>query len=539
MTRNSPPAGRKPGAGLRLSLRPPRAQSRGGSRKPAAKRPTALDVVLAAATKFLDSLPERPVVPTTTYKELTAALGGPTPEHGEAPDAVLQRLIDAAEQGVVATPGPRYFGFVTGGSLPAALAAEWLTSALDQNAALHTMSPFSAAVEQVAAGWILDLLGLPRTASVGFVTGATMANVTCLAAARHEVLRRVGWDVEAHGLQGAPRVTVIAGAEAHASIGSAVRMLGLGAASVVNVEADEQGRMRPQSLQSVLASLDNPLIVCAQSGNVNTGAFDPVDEIATIAHERGAWLHVDGAFGLWAAVSPELRDHVRGTARADSWTVDGHKWLNVPYDSGFAIVAHPAAHRAAMSQTAAYLLRAEDEERDGMDWTPEASRRARGNAVYAAIRSLGRSGLAEMIERSCACARLIADRLRREPGIEILNDVVLNQVLVRFHDAAGRNITAAVIARIQQDRVCWVGGTSWRGEPALRISVSGWNTTPDDARRSAESIVNIVSPQSGVLGPGSPVSGLGSPGSSVRVLTPQARSSDPQSKVRLSSREET
>jgi glutamate/tyrosine decarboxylase-like PLP-dependent enzyme len=448
-----------------------------------------LDLAAAASREFLRTLDERAVYPRAAFRELVAELGGAIPERPEDPAAVVERLVTAADRGVVATPGPRYFGFVTGGSLPAAVAAEWLTAALDQNAGLHTMSPFSAAVEHVAAGWLLDLLDLPATASVGFVTGATMANVTCLAAARHEVLRRVGWDVEANGLQGAPRVTVVAGAEAHASIGSAVRMLGLGAANVVRVDADDQGRLRVEALRHVLTSLEGPLIVCAQSGNVNTGAFDPIDEIATIAHERGAWLHVDGAFGLWAAVSPQLRHHVSGTARADSWTVDGHKWLNVPYDCGFAMVAHPAAHRAAMSQTAAYLLRAEDEERDGMDWTPEASRRARGNAVYAAIRSLGRSGLAEMIDRCCACARTIADRLGREPGIEILNDVVLNQVLVRFRDAGGGNVTPAVITKIQHDRVCWAGGTSWRGASALRISISGWMTTEADAVRAAEAMI--------------------------------------------------
>ena len=458
-----------------------------------AGKPSALDIAIAAATRFLDTLPDRPVYPAATYRELIEALAtASTPEMGEAPAVVVERLAAAADRGVVATPGPRYFGFVTGGTLPAALAAEWLTAALDQNAALHTMSPFSAAAEHVAAGWLLDLLGLPPAASVGFVTGATMANVTCLAAARHEVLRRAGWDVEAHGLQGAPRVTVVAGSEAHASIYTAVRLIGLGSSNIIRVDADEQGRMRAEALHKVLTSLDPPLIVCAQSGNVNTGAFDPLEDITRIAHERGAWVHVDGAFGLWAAVSPGLRHHLRGAALADSWTVDGHKWLNVPYDSGFAIVAHPAAHRAAMSQTAAYLHLAEDEQRDGMEWTPEASRRARGNAVYAAIRSLGRTGLAEMIERCCACARTIADRLRDEPRIEILNDVVLNQVLARVQDAAGRNITPEVITRIQQDRVCWVGGTAWRGESAMRISVSGWSTTEADALKAAEAILRAI-----------------------------------------------
>jgi glutamate/tyrosine decarboxylase-like PLP-dependent enzyme len=402
---------------------------------------------------------------------------------------VIEHLARAADPGLVATPGPRYFGFVTGGSVPASVAAEWLTAAWDQNAGLHVLSPASAAIEQVAAGWLLEMLGLPPTASVGFVTGATMANTTALAAARHEVLRRAGWDVEAHGLQGAPRVTLIAGREAHASIRNASRFIGLGASTIVYVDADDQGQMMPSALEAVLAAATGPTIVCAQSGNVNTGGFDPMEEIEPLVHARNAWLHVDGAFGLWAAASRSLRHHVRGASRADSWTVDGHKWLNVPYDSGFVIVAHPAAHRAAMSQTADYLLRGEVEEREGQDWTPEASRRARGNAVYAALRSLGRRGVEDMIDRCCACARVIATVLGAEPGIVIVNDVVLNQVLVRFHSGIGNNITPAVIAGIQQDRTCWAGGTVWMGEPTLRLSVSGWKTNEDAARRSAEAIV--------------------------------------------------
>jgi glutamate/tyrosine decarboxylase-like PLP-dependent enzyme len=441
------------------------------------------------AEAFLSSVDERPVFPLATFRDLVGVLGGPLPEGPTDPVEVITSLATAADAGLVASPGPRYFGFVTGGSVPAAMAAEWLTTAWDQNAGLNILSPASAAIEHVAAGWLLELLDLPRDASVGFVTGATMANTAALAAARHEVLRRAGWDVEADGLQGAPRVHVVAGAEAHASIRSATRLLGLGASTIHYADADEQGRMVPSSLEQVLSGLDGPTIVCAQSGNVNTGGFDPLGEIVRVSHARGAWVHVDGAFGLWAAVSPSHRALVSGASSADSWTVDGHKWLNVPYDSGFVIVRHPAAHRAALSQTAAYLIRAGDEERDGMDWTPEASRRARANAVYAAVRSLGRSGIAGIIARSCSAARRLADRLRTEPGITVLNDVVLNQVMVRFHDQSARNVTPQVIAAVQADRVCWVGGTEWRGEPAMRISVSGWKTGDLDADYSAESIL--------------------------------------------------
>ncbi|HVJ27947.1 MAG TPA: aminotransferase class V-fold PLP-dependent enzyme [Vicinamibacterales bacterium] len=449
----------------------------------------ALDRARELAESFLSGVDSRPVFPTTTFSELVQALGGPLPEESRDPQVVIEDLAAAADPGLVATPGPRYFGFVTGGSVPAAVAAEWLTAAWDQNAGLHVLSPASAAIEHVAAGWLLELLALPSSASVGFVTGATVANITAMAAARHEVLRRVGWDVEADGLQGAPRITVIAGREAHASIRNATRLVGLGSAGIIYVDSDDQGRMIPAALERAMAATSGPTIVCAQSGNVNTGAFDPIHELEPMVHARGAWLHVDGAFGLWAAVSKSLVHHLGGVAAADSWTVDGHKWLNVPYDSGFVIVAHPAAHRAAMSQTAEYLLRGGDEEREGQEWTPEASRRARGNAVYAAIRSLGRSGIEQMIDRCCACARVIATALGNEAGIEVLNDVVLNQVLVRFRSSSGENVTANVAQRIQQDLTCWAGGTQWRGQPALRISVSGWKTTEDDARTSAAAII--------------------------------------------------
>jgi glutamate/tyrosine decarboxylase-like PLP-dependent enzyme len=315
-----------------------------------------------------------------------------------------------------------------------------------------------------------------------------MANVTALAAARHEVLRRVGWDVEADGLQGAPRVHVVAGREAHSSLRSALRLIGFGTSTIRAVEADAQGRMIAAALERTLDAIDGPLIVCAQSGNVNTGAFDPLAEIVPLAHARGAWVHVDGAFGLWAAASSARRHHLAGADSADSWALDGHKWLNVPYDCGIVIVAHPAAHRAAMSQTAAYLLSAEGAARDGMDWTPEASRRARANTVYAALRALGRRGVEDLVERCCTCARRLADRLAGAPGVELLNEVVLNQVLVRFRSPRGENMTGKVAAAVQRGGELWAGGTTYGGEAALRISISGWRTTIADVDRAAAAL---------------------------------------------------
>jgi glutamate/tyrosine decarboxylase-like PLP-dependent enzyme len=453
---------------------------------------------LQIADRFLNSLDNGCVRPTATFAELLATLGGRLPELPQDADAVIERLAAAAEPGLMRSAGPRYFGFVVGGSMPVTVAADWLVTAWDQNAALHVMSPAIAALEEVTAGWLLDLLTLPSDASVGFVTGATMANVTALAAARHEVLRRVGWDVEAQGLQGAPRITVVAGAQAHASVRQAARLVGLGASTILPVAADEQGRMRPDSLREVLAGVRLPAIVCAQAGNVNTGACDPLDGIADAVEAHGAWLHVDGAFGLWAAASRNLRHLLAGVERADSWATDCHKWLNVPYDSGVVIVAHPAAHRASMSQTASYLIRASGEERDGMDWTPEASRRARAVPIYTALRSLGRHGLEDLIDRCCRSAKRLASLLDGAPGIRVMNDVVLNQVLVRFDSAAGGNVTPTVIARVQEEGTCWVGGTQWLGEPAMRISISNWHTGDDDIDRSAAAIVaaygTVVSP---------------------------------------------
>jgi len=433
-----------------------------------------LEQTAAIAARYLESLGERPVFPDVTPQELRAALGGPLPEEPLDPREVVGELAAAAEPGVVAMGSGRYFGFVIGGALPAALAADWLTSAWDQNAGLYVGGPSASVVEEVAAQWILELLGLPAGSSVGFVTGAQMAHVVALAAARHAVLERAGWDVGGDGLQGAPRVRVLVGDKRHVTIDRALRLLGLGAPDVV--AADDQGRLRSDALADALAACDGPTIVCAQAGEVNTGCFDPLAAVADAAETAEAWLHVDGAFGIWAAVSPELRHLVVGCERADSWTTDAHKWLNVPYDSGIVICRHPEAHRAAMGVHAAYLIQDGTQVRDQVDWVPEFSRRARGFAVYAALRSLGRAGLVALVERCCRQARRFAERIAAEPGVEVLNDVVLNQVLFRYEDDAR---TDEVLARVQASGRVWLAGTTWDGRRALRLSVSNWQT--DDA----------------------------------------------------------
>ncbi len=450
-----------------------------------------LHQVVDLAAGYYDRRDSSPVFPHVTPEQLRRAFGAGTalPEHGQEAEKVIAELARTAELGLVSQTGPRYFGFVIGGSLPVATAADWLTSAWDQNSGLYATSPAASVVEEAAAAWLLELLNLPRTASVGFVTGCGMANFTGLAAARHYVLRKAGWDVELDGLNGSPKINIILGEEAHVTIHTALRMLGLGTRSVRHVPTDDQGRMIAAELSRVLKGCSGPTIVCAQAGNVNTGAFDPLGEIAAATREAGAWLHVDGAFGLWAAVSDELKHLVAGAGLADSWATDGHKWLNVPYDCGLIICAHPEAHRAAMTVTAAYLVQS-DKERDPFEWTPEFSRRARGFTVYAALKHLGRSGVRAMIERGCARARQMADLLRQHPGVEILNDVVLNQVLVRFNNSD--DFTRTVIQSVQQDGTCWLGGTTWHNMVAMRISVSNWSTTEHDIELSAQAILRAV-----------------------------------------------
>ena len=454
----------------------------------------ALGRAVAIARQYIASRRDRPVWPSTTLDDLRQALGAPLADGPTEPLTVVDQLARAAEPGLVTTTGPRYFGFVTGGALPATVAADWLAAAWDQNAGLYVMSPAGAVAEEVAGQWVAELLGLPENVSIAFTTGCHMANFTALAAARHEVLRRAGWDVESDGLQRAPRLLVVVGNEVHVSVVGALRTLGVGSRELVRVDADDQGRMRPDALAKTLTAGNGPTIVCAQAGNVNTGAFDPFGAIADLCRDHGAWLHVDGAFGLWAGASGALRHHVQGVARADSWATDAHKWLNVPYDSGLAFTVHPAAHRAALSVSAAYLVRSSEEPREPMDWTPESSRRARGFAVYAALRELGRTGVEAMIDRCCRLAGRFADQLRTEPRLRILNDVVLNQVLVRVEPGSGDadRATRETIRRVQEERVCWLGGTRWHDMDAMRISVSNWSTTDADVDRSVESIVRAV-----------------------------------------------
>jgi glutamate/tyrosine decarboxylase-like PLP-dependent enzyme len=414
-------------------------------------------------------------------------LGGSLPHHGSAPDSVIELLANAGMRGTVASVGQRYFGFVVGGSLPVAVAADWLVSAWDQNAGIYALSPLASVVEQITGSWLRELAGLPSTMSFGFTTGCQMANFTALAAARHRVLRDAGWDVEADGLFGAPAINVMVSEESHYTIFTALRLLGLGANRLRRIPTDDQGRMRADALAAALRELRGPSIVCAQAGNVNTGAFDPLPEIAELAMASGAWLHVDGAFGLWAAASPQRTTLVRGIDRADSIATDAHKWLNVPYDCGIVICAHEAAHRRAMSLAAAYIV-ATGSERDPHEFVPEESRRARAVPVYAALRSLGSQGFAELIERNCRQARRFADGLRAA-GYEVLNDVVLNQVLVSFGSAEQ---TQRVIAAIQEDGTCWCGGTVWKGRTAMRISVSNWSTIDEDVDKSVTAILRCA-----------------------------------------------
>jgi glutamate/tyrosine decarboxylase-like PLP-dependent enzyme len=446
------------------------------------------------AAEFLESLPERRVAPFATAEELRKELGGPLPDGPREPRQVVAELARAADPGIMATPGGRFFGFVIGGSLPAALAADWLTSAWDQNAGLYAAAPAASVVEEVCGRWLIELFGLPKQVSYGLVTGCQMANFTALAAARHSVLEAAGWDVEVDGLVGAPPIRIIVGEERHVTIDRALRFLGLGTANLRTVPADDQGRMRAEALRDALTESSGPTIVCAQAGNVNTGAVDPLRSICAAAKEAGAWVHVDGAFGMWAATSATLRHLTEGIEHADSWATDAHKWLNVPYDSGLVFCTHSAAHRAAMSSHASYLVHSEDRERDEMDWNPEFSRRARGFPVYAALRSLGRSGVADLVDRCCAHARRFAEALAQEPGVEVLNDVVLNQVLVRFLDPDGDHDarTRATIKVVQEDGTCWLGGTTWQGKAAMRISVCNWSTTVEDVDRSVEAIVRAA-----------------------------------------------
>lgn len=438
------------------------------------------------ALNYLDELEERSVAPLPEDVSRIAALGGPLPQSSGDPAATLALLDEIGSPATVASAGGRYFGFVVGGSLPVALAANWLAGAWDQNAGLTIMSPVAAAVEQIALGWLIDLLGLPTTCGGAFVSGATMANFTALVAARHAVLEKVGWDVEAQGLFGAPPVHVVVGGEVHVSLLKALGLAGFGRNRVLKVAVDGQGRMRADELAATLPQLTGPTILCIQAGNVNTGAFDPAKEICAIAKQSGAWVHVDGAFGLWALAAPKLAHLAAGLEEADSWAVDAHKWLNVPYDNALAFVRDARALQASMTITAAYL--AQGESREPYHYTPEMSRRARGVEIWAVLRTLGRSGLAELFERNCQYATRFAEGLKNA-GYNILNEVVLNQVLVSFGDA---ETTRRVIAAVQAEGTCWCGGSVWQGNTAMRISVSSWATTEEDVERSLAAIIRVA-----------------------------------------------
>ena len=443
-----------------------------------------LNAATEHAADYLDSMPERPVGARLDPTAARDALHSELPDGPVDPRQVLDELVADADPGITAMGSPRFFGFVIGGALPSALAADWMTSAWDQNAGLASPTPAAAAIEEVAGAWLIELLGLPAESSFAFVTGCQMAHVTALAAARHRVLADADWNVEAAGLIGAPRVRVLVGEERHVTLDRALRLLGLGSSCIEPVACDERGAMRPDALSAALGAGSGPAIVCAQAGNVNTGAVDPLDAVCDAADGTGAWVHVDGAFGLWAQTSPAHRGLLRGHDRADSWATDAHKWLSVPYDCGVAFVADAEAHRAAMTAHAAYLQQGEPV-REPLDWNPEFSRRARSLPVYAALRSLGRSGVAELTDRLCACAEHFAERLGKLEDFEVLAQG-LNQVLVqpRGDDA----LTDRLVAEIQRDGTCWMSATTWRGRRCMRISVCSWQTTISDVDRSLEAI---------------------------------------------------
>jgi glutamate/tyrosine decarboxylase-like PLP-dependent enzyme len=445
----------------------------------------------AHASRYRDGLADRPPWPTATARDLHRALGGPTPEVGEDGPAVLDDLAAGAEPGLSATAGPRFFGWVIGASHPVGAAADMMVSAWGQNAGNHACAPAAAAAERIVGRWLLDILRLPAGSSVGLVTGATMASFVCLAAARNAVLARAGWDVETDGLASAPAIRIMIGADAHATIFSALRYLGFGSRAH-RIATDNQGRMDPQALEGALSAGQGPAIVIAQAGQINTGAFDPARAIAEVCRRHSAWLHIDGAFGLWARAVPELAALTDGLDEADSWSVDGHKWLQTPYDCGFAIVRDPEPHRRAMSVAASYLPAAGDEDYDPGQYVPELSRRARGFAAWAMLRHLGRQGLADMVRRHCRFAQELARKLGAEPGVRVLNRVELNQVLVSFGAGSPEeqdSATREVIAVLKSANACLAGGAEWRGRWVLRISIISAPLAQTDIDRLASSIV--------------------------------------------------
>jgi glutamate/tyrosine decarboxylase-like PLP-dependent enzyme len=449
-----------------------------------------LETALRAALDHLTGLDTDPAGPTASLHELRSRLYRPLANASMEPEDVVRELVEDVRGGITGSAGGRFFGWAIGGSLPAALAADWLTSAWDQNATLYASGPAAAVVEEVAGEWLKELFGLPANGSFALVSGCQMAHATCLAAARHELLQQRGWDVERNGMAGAPQIKILA-SNRHGSIERAVRLLGIGGSHVVDLPLDETERLRPETLDAALQAINGPpVIVILQAGDLNTGSFDRFRELIPLAKRYSAWVHVDGAFGLWAAASPRYRHLLDGFEDADSWATDGHKWLNVPYDSGYAIVARPAAHRGAMSHRAPYLIH-DTEARDQIDWTPEWSRRARGFATYAALRQLGRQGVAALIDRCCEGARALVEGLGGLPGVEILWRPVINQGLVRFLDPTQQDhggYTDRIIQSASEQGGAFFAGTTWRGCRAMRISVMNWRTGPRDIETAIRTV---------------------------------------------------
>lgn len=458
-----------------------------------------LEQTLTHALTYLEQLEHIPVGATTELSELRERLERRLPDTGIEAAQVIDELVADTAGGIIGSTGGRFFGWVIGGALPAALAADWLTATWDQNAARATGGPAVAVIEEVCGSWLKEILGLPQEASFALVSGSQMAHVTCLAAARHALLERVGWDVERDGLAAAPRLRVLTSAEHHQSLERAVRLLGLGTQSLLSLPVDERGCLLPSTLsQALTEQSDTPTVVVLQAGDLNIGAYDPFAELIPLAHQSNAWIHVDGAFGLWVQASPSYRHLLRGVEEADSWAVDGHKWLNTPYDCGYAFIAHPEAHRSALSQQAAYIVHTEDV-RDPSDWNPEWSRRGRGVATYAALRQLGRDGLADLVERCCRHAETLVMQIGSLPGAEIVWRPQINQGLVRFLDrrsdakeAHHDRRTATVIARIAQTGEALFSGTTWRGKRCMRISVCNWQTSEDDVARAIAAVERIL-----------------------------------------------
>jgi glutamate/tyrosine decarboxylase-like PLP-dependent enzyme len=455
-----------------------------------------LKETLGHALDYLENLERSPVAAAATHAQLQARLAHPLNDHGMPPEKVIDELVRDTEGGLTGSAGGRFFAWVIGGAVPASLAADWLTSTWDQNATLFASSPAEAVIEEVCGAWLKDLLGLPRNASFALVTGCQMAHFTCLAAARNAVLAKKDWDVEKKGLIGAPPVRVLTSVQRHSSVERALRFIGLGTDCMLELPVDEGFRLQPETLkQALMENPDMPAIVILQAGDLNSGAYDPFEQLVPLARQFGAWVHVDGAFGLWAAASAKYRHHLAGVEQADSWATDGHKWLNVPYDCGYAFVTDTAAHRAAMSIRASYLVQAASS-RDEIDWTPEFSRRGRGVATYAAIRQLGREGIEEMVDRNCRHAHELVTRIGALPGAEMVVEPIINQGLVRFldpspegdHDAR----TDEVIAAIQRSGEAYFGGTNWKGKRCMRVSVSGWQTTDADVERTIASARDVL-----------------------------------------------